>query len=394
MIVAGFVAVLAAVIWLPQLRRDPSAEAFIAPDDPALVCRTQVKQTFGLSDPIVVVIIDEGSDGIFNPHTLGLVWRLTDQIRALDGVDPQRVVSLATRDDIVGTDAAIVVIPFLDEPPATCAQAARIRSRVMNCKLCLGNLVSRQGDATLISAELADQDLAAQVYDEVTTMLRRTLQGQAEVHVTGEGAISARLGAYIDADMVRLNGLCAIVIRTVLLVAYRTARGIFLPLLIVAGAVAVALGLMATANVPFYIITNALPVILIAMGVADGVYILGQYYQMAARDPDADNRKLVVASMVLLWRPVTITSVTDTAAFGAIFLVSAMPPMKAFGLFAAIGSTAALVVALGVLPAVLVLLARQSSRAFGRPAVASDLQAKTRVDWLGQLMASGGSWVR
>ena len=136
-----------------------------------------------------------------------------------------------------------------------------------------------------------------------------------------------------------------------------------LPNLVVLGSIAVGLGLMSAANVPFYVITNALPVILIAIGVADGIHILGQYYEEVAKTPDASPKDITVRTMTEMWRPVTVTSFTDIAGFLAISFSSFMPPMKAFGVFASFGILAALLFSLFTIPAILVLLKpKQSSK--------------------------------
>ena len=52
----------------------------------------------------------------------------------------------------------------------------------------------------------------------------------SQVYVAGEGAVTEYLGEYIDADSRRLYPLIGLVIIIILLIAYRTARGIFIPL--------------------------------------------------------------------------------------------------------------------------------------------------------------------
>ena len=56
--------------------------------------------------------------------------------------------------------------------------------------------------------------------------------------------------------------------------------------------IVVTIGLMAWAGVPYYAITNALPVIVVAISVADAIHILSTYYQMREEDPDAGRRDL------------------------------------------------------------------------------------------------------
>ena len=86
-----------------------------------------------------------------------------------------------------------------------------------------------------------------------------------------------------------------------------------------------------------YIITNALPVILIAIGVADGIHIIGEYYEELALRPYSQKRQPIVRAMTALWGAILFTSLTDAAGFLALAAVSFLPPRRAFVIFAAVG---------------------------------------------------------
>jgi len=302
----GLVVIVAAAAFLPQLTKDTRSEAFMPADHPAVVYRDKVKEIFGLRDPMVVAVINEGETGVFNPHSLTLVHWLTERIADVPGIDPDRITSLATQDDIMGTEYGMIVEPFFEDPPETQAEADRIRENVMDFPLYLGSLVARDGKATLIVAELIDNDDAQEIYDALLALVEEAPTNEETVYVAGEGAVNGYLGTYIDTDATRLNPIAALVITIVLFIAYRTMRGTILPNVIVLGTVGVALGTMAGFGVPFYVITNALPVILIAIAVADSIHILGQYYEEMAARPDIPHRELVVRSVVNMWRPVTM----------------------------------------------------------------------------------------
>ncbi|MCH8244154.1 MAG: MMPL family transporter, partial [Planctomycetes bacterium] len=165
-------------------------------------------------------------------------------------------------------------------------------------------------------------------------------------------------------DSLRLYPFIGLVIIGILFLAFRTTRGIFIPLFVVIGSVIIALGSMASFGIPMYIISSALPIILIAIGVADGIHIISAYYEELALRPHSKKRPPVVRAMNELWGPILFTSLTDAAGFSALAAVSFMPPMRAFGTFAAIGAVAAGAFSLFTLPAILVLLPVKPSPAF------------------------------
>ena len=134
--------------FLPQLVKDTRADTFLAPDNPALLYRDKVKEQFGLSDPLVIAVVNEGELGIFNPTTLALVNWLSNEVDGLANIDSDRLVSLATEKNIVGTEYGMEVTEFFDPVPASQTEAELLRQAINDFPLYLGSLVAEDGQAT------------------------------------------------------------------------------------------------------------------------------------------------------------------------------------------------------------------------------------------------------
>lgn len=364
LVVAFVLALIAATaVSLPKLQKDTSADAFIGEDQPALVYKNHIEEIFGLTDPIVVAVIDKDEDGIFDPDNLGLVKRLTRAIERLPQIDPERVTSLATENYIVGNADGIIVEGFLDPGteyframPGTAERASEVRDAINDFPLYQGLLVGREGKATLIVAELLDDDQATDAYNAVLDIVSsETLPEGTDVHVAGEGAVMGYLSTYIDNDASRLNPMAGLIITIVLLVAFMSIRAAVLPNLVVAGTVLGSFGLMGATSTPFFVITNGLVVNLIGIAVADSIHIMSSYYTVLRDEPDFDRKDAVARAMAMMWRPVTLTSITTIAGFLALSFSSTMPPIQAFGLFGAIGVFLAWLYSMTLLPALLSL---------------------------------------
>ncbi|NOY63037.1 MAG: MMPL family transporter [Gammaproteobacteria bacterium] len=384
-ILTGLLLIVAMGWSIPSLQKDTRSDAFMPPDHPALLYRDKVKEVFGLNDPMVIAVVNEGEHGIFNPHSLALVAWLSREVEEIAHVDADRITSLATESDIIGTADGMLVEPFFESPPERQADADAIRTAVMDFPLYMGSLVARDGSATLIVAELNDQAQAQGVYEALLELIQRAPKGDGDaIYVAGEGAVSGYMGAYIDADAQRLNPIAGLVITLVLFVAFRTLRGALLPNLVVFGTVASALGVMAAFEVPFFVITNALPVVLIGIAVADSIHIMSQYYEEVARYPNENGRQLAIRAMVKMWRPITLTTLTTMAGFLGLSVASIMPPMAYFGLFAMLGVAVAWLYSMTVVPAFLTLLKPKRSKA---------ILVDNRVDGFGRAMSAVGQLV-
>lgn len=351
------------VSYLPQLVRDTRADAFLAPDNPALVYRDKVKEQFGLSDPLVIAVLNESEQGIFNPATLSLVDWLSTEVDRLHNIDSDRVTSLATEKNIVGTEYGMDVSDFFDPFPVSQNDAELLRQAIDDFPLYQGSLVARDGKATLIVAEMLDELLAEDTYAEIMEIVDRApVSGSDEIHVAGEGAIIGYLGSYIDNDAKRLNPLAGLIITLIVIFAFRRFSPALTGNIIIAASVLITLSVMAASGVAFFVITNALPVILIGISVADAIHIYSYYYDLQASRPDDDRKRLIVDTMLKMWRPVTLTTLTTMAGFLGLYFAAYMPPFKYFGLFTAIGVLIAGVYSLVFLPAAMVLTKAQVSR--------------------------------
>ncbi len=361
----AFLLIISCAVFIPSIVKDTRSDAFMPPDHPALVYQHKSEEIFGLKDPMVIAITSDSPNGIFTPQSLALVDKLTEQIKKINNVDADHVTSLSTENDIIGTEDGMQVEAFYEQPPTTQQQADAVRTAVMDFPLYLGSLVARDGSATLIVAELIDQNGAQSVYQDLLTLIdsTKTLNGE-KIYVAGEGAVSGYMGAYIDSDATRLNPIAGLVITIILFIAFRTWRATLIPNVVVLGTVASALGVMAAFDIPFFVITNALPVVLIGIAVADSIHIFSQYYEEAAASPNDSSRDIVVRTMVHMWRPVTLTTFTTMAGFLGLSLAAGMPPMQYFGLFAMLGVAVAWLLSLTVVPAILSLLKLHTSKNF------------------------------
>ncbi len=357
----AFIVIGATVIGLPKLTKDTTADAFIDPDSPALVYKAKVEEAFGITDPIVIALINRDANGVFDPISLKIIRKLTDEVGALPYIDPDRVVSLATENNIVGTNDGLIVEGFLEantlgfrSPVGTLARGEEIRNAIADFPLYSGSLVAKNGSASLIIAEILDEDRAQETYDAVIALVEATtLPNGVELHVAGEGAVAGYLSTYIDADASRLNPLAAIIITLILILAFRSMRAAIVPNLIVLATVLGSFGLMGLSGTSFFVITNGLLVNLIGIAVADSIHVLSAFYAVRRTTPYMSQHDAVAEAMRRMWRPITLTSVTTIAGFLALSVSSVMPPVSAFGLFGAIGVFLAWIYSMTLLPALL-----------------------------------------
>ena len=358
-------AIVLSISPLASMQQDTRADAFLDSNNPALVYRDVVREQFGLDDPFYIAVLCVEDDGIYSPSALGLISELSDKLAALANIEDSRLVSLATEKNIVGSVDGLTVSPFIEEDTLSQEEADTIRAQIADFPLYRDTLIGPSGKASLIVVELIDESLGQETYESILKLIE-TLDMPAgiSVHVAGEGAIAGYLGAYIDTDAKRLNPLAAVIVLLVIMLAFRRVVPGFLALVIVAASVFMSLGSMSAAGIPFYVITNTLPVILVGISVADTIHILGRFFDLQAAEPEVPRKTQVVRALQDMWRPVTATSLTTAAGFMGLYFASDMPPFRYFGLFAALGIMVAWFYSMFFLPAAMVIFKLQIHPSF------------------------------
>ena len=230
------------------------------------------------------------------------------------------------------------------------------------------------------------------VYTAIHDMLEaKKATGVPEAfQLAGRGAIEVTFEEEGARDTATFLPLVLIVIVVTLYCTYRSIRGVLLPLAVVVVSVIWTLGIMAVLGTPMFFITSMMPVVLMAIGVADGIHILSRYYDELLEQPDTSSPDAVIVTMREMWQPVILTSLTTAAGFLS-FLTCAIVPIWQFGVFTAVGVLVAMVFSLTFFPAMLSLLSPTVSRGLRRQREQRGDMAAT--GWAATLLARVGRGV-
>jgi hypothetical protein len=346
---------------LSKMRMETDAESMIPQGHPAIIYSDKVEEIFGIQDAIIVGIVNEEPGGIFNQRTLDLVKRLTGKIANLEGIvaiTDDDVVSLATIDNIVGTEYGFEVSPFMEEIPSTEPEIEELRRKIYDNGMYIGGIVSEDGKATAIFAELEEGlKSRATVYNRIKKIIASELEhaGSEKIYVAGRPVLEVTFGEYMQQDMQKMMPLVLVVIILVLFFTFRSLRGVLLPLSVVVGSVIWAMGTMVIFNIPLFAISTQIPIILMAVGTAYGLHILNKYYQEILENPEMEKREIILRAMQEIWKPVAMTGLTTAVGFFSL-ITAYMVPIRYFGIFTSVGVLTAMILSLALIPASLMLL--------------------------------------
>ncbi len=377
-----------------HLRLRTDGNALLPADAPEIKLDGAIRDEFGVNDQIAVVIRCDEPGGVFNIHTLDLIRTWTGLFGELEGIDPLNVVSLATEKSHRVFPGTLKNRGFLEPPPETAGDSARIRHDLKGLGIYTGTLVSYDESATailigvpagvdrprlyasihdtiaahgpipeevcVVGAPVAESLLGTHILEDLgvpSAFMGHRLQGDGDEQSTGVPTSFYEVRRFIG----RHIGLVPIAIgimALVFLLSFRSLGATMLPLGEVGACLAFVFGLMGWCDVPVYLTIAVLPIILTAMGIADEIHIFSRYRQRRREAPDDSSVEAVETTMDEMCRPVVKTSITTAIGFLS-FAISPIGPVQAFGVFTAVGIIFCMLWSLTVIPACLVLLDRR-----------------------------------
>ena len=329
-------------------KMETNLDKYMPQDHPAFIYSDQAEEWFGINDGIIVAI--ENKNGIYNTATIDTLKQLTKVLQKMDEIEKADVTSLYTADNIVGDEEGMDVKSFFKKVPKTEEKLKELQQNVRNNEMIYGRLVSTDETVTVIIAEIRDDVFTQEFYNEILELADAFQTDDIKIHVAGRPIVEGTMALLGPADMKRMVPIVLLVITIVLYFMLRSIRSTLLTMAVVFFSTLWAFGLMAMVNIPIYAVSTMIPVMLIAIGVADGIHLYSHLHLFQRKNPDAGKKEAVTDMIKHMWRPVVMTSITTAVGFISL-LTSQVYPIKYFGIFTAFGVLVAMILSLVIIPA-------------------------------------------
>ncbi len=343
-------------------RMETNLDEYMPKEHPAFVYSDQAEDDFNIKDGIIIAV--ENPDGIYNRATLQKIIDLTEALGEMDEIEEDDITSLSTADNILGTEDGMDVQPFYEDAPTSEQELKQLAKNVRGNEMIFGRLVSQNEKVTLIIAEIEDGVFSQEFYKKILD-LGKSFEGAEKIHVAGRPIIEGTMAHLGPQDMKKMVPIVLVVIVIVLWAVLRSIRNTIFTLFVVIFSTIWAFGLMAAFSIPIYAMSTMIPVMLIAIGVADGIHLYSHLQIYVEANPGADKYEAVSDMIQEMWKPVVMTSVTTAVGFISL-VTSEVYPIRYFGLFTAFGVLMAMVFSLTVIPAGIILFGMPKFKAKGK----------------------------
>ncbi|MFN3592208.1 MAG: efflux RND transporter permease subunit, partial [Thermaurantiacus sp.] len=260
-------------------------------------------------------------------------------------------------------DGDLDVERILGDGVLSAAEVAATERRFRAMPMFEGVLASADGGMAVLIVPVDDPNHAEATLASVRSLAQAHAPPGHAVHVAGVAAMNARLSEMVSTDTRIFVPAALLVVLAILLLAFRSWAALLGPFAVIAASAAIAMGAMGWSASHYYLITTALPVVVMAIAVADSLHIQSVYLKLRARDRQLEAVPALREALRRTCLPVTLTTVTTMAAFAGLTIGAGMVPIREFGIFAAIGVAAAWALSLTLLPAIILLTGLRPSHA-------------------------------
>jgi uncharacterized protein len=189
------------------------------------------------------------------------------------------------------------------------------------------------------------------IYEMTWKIVDQYKNNGVEFHIAGTPVVTAVFGSMIAKDMGVLMPFAIGIIFATLLLSFRSARGVIIPLLTVILSMIWALGIMAITGTPITPLSSMLPVVLLSVGSAYGIHFLNRYFEDI--QTSTDRKSVLRTTIEHVGIAILMAGLTTIAGFGSL-VSSQLSMIKHFGIFSAVGVGFALLLTLTLSPAIMV----------------------------------------
>ena len=319
-----------------------------------------INDTFKINNPTIIML---ETDNVFTQRNLELIRVLSRKIKELQGVN--EVLSITEIEDVQSTTEGINIDKlFPKDIPSNQADIDKVKNYVMSLEKYNGTLVSADGKSAAIivkGSPTSKSDQLAKNIRVLTTDYLKENRKEVKAYFSGIPALLNSITEIVINDIGFLVPLVAFVILLAHFVSFRHPYGTFLSLLTVAMATIAAMGIMGYTGIPLTPLGIAIPVIVMAIGNAYGIYIISAYNE--ERRLSSDKQCIVCDSTKRLLVPITMSGLTVFAGFLSL-ITAGLKAVSDFAVVNSIGVILSFIFTISFLPALLTVLplARQKNK--------------------------------
>jgi len=314
---------------------------------PYLKIQNRLNEIFGgLNQVSIAIEVKNGT--ILNLVTLEKVWQITNDLYLTEGINAGRVVSLSARKvkHVEANEEGFITEWLMHDPPKTQEELDVLKQRIVRNPLVYGPIVAKDFKATLIQADFESSVSVKKIFEILQGLRNKYIDTNHTIYISGQPVLQGWLDFYLP-KMVKLFIVTVLVMSLVLFNAFKSKRGMLLPILSAFMATLWGLGMTAMFGFKLTPATVLAPFLVFALGVSHAVQFIKRYYEYMSKHKQ-DSKAAAIKITRNLFVPAFTGLLTDgigpfTLFFVPLGMVQSLAIAVGFGILSIFFSTVILV---------------------------------------------------
>ncbi|MCD6093607.1 MAG: MMPL family transporter [Candidatus Omnitrophica bacterium] len=282
--------------------------------------QNKLTEIFGGLNQVSIAIETKKKD-IFNKDFLNKVISITEDLYLVDGVNPSRVTSLASRHTkyVRVTKEGFFVERLLREVPRTVRDMEKFKREVIANPNVYVRMVSPDLKSTLIQVDFNSDVSTRYIFKILRDLKRKYEDDYTKIYIAGRPILEGWLNFYLP-QMFKILGMSIVVIFIILYLTFRSKRGVILPLLDSSMATLWGIGTMKLLGLRLDPSTILVPFIILSLGISHSVHTMKRYYE-EMKIPGMKSKHAIVNTMTHLFLPGLACVLTDGLGFLSLTII-------------------------------------------------------------------------
>lgn len=338
-------------LGIPKMEKENGVKALLATDNSDYQFFEEMEDLFGATDQMVIGLTFNNS--VYTEESLSIIDELTTFLEMDEFIEEEDVLSLASIEYIDGSDQELVVDNLYGEEIIP----EDVQRKVRDSDMLRGKIVSSDEKSSVIIVTInSDVSFNGEILKELVTRVDskilklRERNNSVSIYRSGMVSVKHATSEYMEKDLTVMFPIAILIVMLILLVLLRSISGMIIPLLVTLFSVIWTLGLKGWLNSPLTMAETTIPIMLIAIGCADGVHIISEYLLFSRQGLSV--KDAVQKTMKNLTLPVILTSLTTSLGFLSLITAPGVS-VRNMGIFLGFGVLTAMLFSLLFIPAIL-----------------------------------------
>lgn len=362
-VVGFFILVTAlAATQLPKLKFDFSPEAMLEFSEEEIAYQKAFEEKYGSASNLFLLVFS-APESIVDAKSLVALRDLTQSVESAEGILGAYSLSKVPDDSEAGAGALLRgrlpdLIPDGDLSPE---QVDKIETRIETSAILQGNLISENRRHALITIALPEENATPEGFMPVLRSVEEKIeqwrsQGDRDAYVISYGGLPYIRAMTVDTmkrEQLQLWPVVGLLYVVAMIVIFKSFWQAIMPLACIGCVILWSIAIMVVDEMPVTMINNTLPLLILVIGVTNGIYVI--FRILDERRKGKDKPRAIVDGVYRMALASLLTTSTTSIGMGSL-LVAKAKILNGFGFITALAVMLVYVAIIFFMPQVLSLI--------------------------------------